>query len=198
MSPRPLPHRATLLLLLLPLLTACSSLPRAYDQQELGPLPTIRFAVARVEVVDRSPEVGTSFIDRRRGRELARALARALRARVVAAGGPGAVRVVVERARLVERPLPRPEGLGALFTRDAVAELEAAATVRLSVMGEDGRERAFALVELARSRPLYEGTGVAAREAAARTLARRLVAATVRALARRAERDLAAWLTLGP
>ncbi len=178
------------------LLAACGRpLP---PPEPAGPLPTVRFAVARLEVVERAPAEGATFLDRRRGRELAALAARLLRRHLVAAGGPGAVRVAVERARLVERKRPRPRGLGGPFGRAPVGELEAALTVRLSVLGEDGRERAFALVERALTRPLFAGTGVVGREAEARALARRLAAETVRALAARAEHDLAAWLGLSP
>ncbi len=155
------------------------------------------FAVALVEVVDNSSlPSGTNFITKRRSRELAGRLATALRERIEAGGGPGTLRVVIERAVLLERPVETRGGITGLFTRETEAFLEGSVTVRLSVLDESGFQRAFARVEVERERPVPEGTSVASRDALARGLIADLLDQVQDSLERSVEDNLAAFLVI--
>jgi len=190
-------RRALLALPLAGVLAACSTgLPP--DQPPAQPLPVLRLAVGSVRVVDRSTPPQDGFVDRRRSAELAARAKEVLARQVVAAGGPGSAEVAIERARLVARPVKTEAGPASWFRRDVTARLQAELAVRLSVRDGMGAERAFAVVEVARERPVLEGTRVVEVERLARELADATVEALVRALVARGERDLAAWLALAP
>lgn len=190
-------RRTLLVLSLAGLLAACTSgLPP--DRRTAEPLPVLRLAVGTVRIVDRSGEPQGDFLDRRRSRELAARAREVLQRQVVAAGGPGSAEVVIERARLVRVPVEPEDGIASYFRRDVVARLSAELGVRLSVRDGTGAERAFAVVEVARERPVLEGTAAVEVDRLAGGLADATVDALVRALVARGERDLAAWLALTP
>ncbi len=155
------------------------------------------FAVEKVEVVDNSSlPAGTTFITKRRSRELAGRLAGMLARGIEAGGGPGTLRVVIERAVLLERPVETRSGISGLFTRETEALLEGSVAVRLSVLDDSGFQRAFARVKVERQRAVPEGTSVASRDALARGLIEDLLDQTRDALERSVEDNLAAFLVI--
>ncbi len=194
MPKRSLPGLATILLLLL---AACTTAPAPKAPEAEARREPLVFAVAAVEVVDNSSlPANTNFITKRRSAALARRAEAALRERIRAGGGPGVLRVVIEKALLVERPVETTPGIAGLFLRETAAMLEASLTARLSVLDEDGFQRAFARVKVERSRPVPEGTTVAGRDALARDLVGDLMAQFQESLGRSVEDNLAAFLVL--
>ncbi len=179
------------------LLAGCASGGTERPAADAGPRPPLIFAVSAVEVVDNSSlPARTSFIDKRRSGALAKKLAELLRRRIQAGGGPGTLRVVIEKAVLVERPVAKTSGIAGFFLRETEARLEGSITVRLSVLDEGGFQRAFARVKVERSRPVLEGTSVTGRDALARGLIDDLLAQFQDSLERSVEDNLAAFLTL--
>ncbi|GBD41298.1 hypothetical protein HRbin39_00677 [bacterium HR39] len=190
--------RRTLFALAIAALAAACTSGVPPDRPPREPLPVLRLAVGSVQMVDRSRTPQGDFLDRRRSRELAAKAREVLQRQVVAAGGPGSAEVAIERARLVRVPVERESGITSYFRRDVVARLSAELAVRLSIRDETGAERAFAVVEVARERPVLEGTAAVEVDRLAGELAEASVDALVRSLVARGEKDLAAWLALAP
>ncbi len=185
-------------LLLLWTLAACSSVPAEDPKPYRSSRPPLVLAVDQVEVANQSRvPFDTSFIDKRRSRELADTAAAFLRSRIQAGGGPGAARVVIERATLIERPRKKKEsGLAGLFVRESDRILEGDLAVRVSVVDPEGFERAFARAEVRRLKPVIEGSSVIQRDRLARQLMRDLMAQIDNALQEAIEQNLAAYLQL--
>ncbi len=184
-------------LLVLLVLAGCTTAPGPRQATTTERREPLVFAVAAVDLVDNSSlPATTNFITKRRSAVLAERLATVLGQRLQAGGGPGTLRVVIEKALLAERPVETTSGITGFFVRETEAFLDGSVTVRLSVLDEDGFQRAFARVKVERSRPVPEGTSVAARDGLARSLIEDLLDQFQDALERSVEDNLAAFLVI--
>lgn len=157
----------TALLVAIAIIAACSSTVKRDPIPSLsyGHLPPLQVSVARIELVEqyqsplKEPNVEHSFPT-----PPAVAFKRWVGDRLRAEGQVGTLRVTIRDASAVRVPLPRTEGIEAIFTTDQVERVDATVNVLLEVVDESGGTEAHIEVRAQRSRSLPEGLSLNERD----------------------------------
>lgn len=170
--------RAAIAALATGLVVACSS---SYETFRPPPLdfsgrPPLRLAVERVTVQSAyRPRDAAPYVDNLMPLKPEDAIRQMLEARLVAAGGPGAVQAVILDASVKEEELETQSGLRGFFTTEPAARLEGRFQVqvdRLSATGEVVRSVSTAVT---RTASIPEDVGYAERQRIGYELVRDLV-----------------------
>jgi len=186
-------RRAVLAVLLVAAAAACAPTrpPAPAPVLTFDPRPPIVLDVARIEVVnDYVSPMAAPHVEQFATTPPAAAVRRWAEERLVAAGAAGAMRVVIEDARITETALPRTSGLQAVVRRDETERYDGRLAVRLEAARGDLTGTFSVAAE--RSRTVGEGITLAEREAVLQEM--------VNAMAAEADRRLAEGLstTLAP
>lgn len=146
-------------LLTLLLVTSCQTTVSRPVFQELSfaHLPPIRFNVARIEVVeDYRPPLTEPHVEHLFPTSIAAAVTRWANDRLKAEGDSGLVRVHIEDASAVLKPLDTNEDVEGLFTTEQAERVTARVQVTVEVLDDHGVQDGFAKAEAIRTRTIPE------------------------------------------
>lgn len=152
-------RRPLLVLLMAAALAACESQVTRpqFPEFTYGHLPPIGLDVARVEFVDRyRPPLAAPNVEHLFPTPPAAAVERWVADRLRAVGVRRVLRVYLEDAGAVSRPLPSQGGIEAMFTTEQTEEVAGHIAARAEVVDDDGLVLGYATVEVNRSRTLPE------------------------------------------
>jgi hypothetical protein len=167
------------------LLAACAkdTPPPAPAPVALTQAAPIRLAVGSIDISEGyAPVEATSFIDKRRSQDLVNATRTYLQEKVQAAGGPGFVRAVIEKATLIERPRPDASAVKGFFLNQPTKDLAGDLQVRLIVVGPSGTERAYSVATVGASRGISDTASIQDRDRIAQELTQDLMLQLERSL----------------
>jgi hypothetical protein len=177
-------------------LAACASPPPAPPPDPLAGLAGQRLAVAYVDVAEAyPPATAGTFIDRRRGDELAALTRDYLTEKLAATGGSASAKASILQVSVVEERRETARW-GTTLTNAPDATLRALVEVKVAIIGPDGKEDAYATAKVERARSIRNLTSVVEREAMAQELIRSLMVELDRALTRGVNENLAGYLQL--
>jgi len=148
-------------------LAGCATEPpiESFAELRYTHLPRIELAAASLEVAQAYQSPGKApNVEHLFPTPPGKAAAQWARDRLRAAGGPGRVRVTVQRASVVEVPLPRTEGLRGMFTTDQSERYDGTLAMRIEMLAPDGRQLAMVESQAKRSRSVAENITLAERE----------------------------------
>ena len=160
------------------LVVACSS---SYETFRPPPLdfsgrPPLRLAVERVTVQSAyRPRDAAPYVDNLMPLKPEDAIRQMLEARLVAAGGPGAVQAVILDASVKEEELETQSGLRGFFTTEPAARLEGRFQVQVDRLSATGEVVKSVSTAVTRTASIPEDVGYAERQRIGYELVRDLV-----------------------
>jgi hypothetical protein len=170
--------RAAIAALATGLVVACSS---SYETFRPPPLdfsgrPPLRLAVERVTVQSAyRPRDAAPYVDNLMPLKPEDAIRQMLEARLVAAGGPGAVQAVILDASVKEEELETQSGLRGFFTTEPAARLEGRFQVQVDRLSATGEVVKSVSTAVTRTASIPEDVGYAERQRIGYELVRDLV-----------------------
>jgi len=170
--------RAAIAALATGLVVACSS---SYETFRPPPLdfsgrPPLRLAVERVTVQSAyRPRDAAPYVDNLMPLKPEDAIRQMLEARLVAAGGPGAVQAVILDASVKEEELETQSGLRGFFTTEPAARLEGRFQVQVDRLSATGEVVKSVSTAVTRTASIPEDVGYAERQRIGYELVRNLV-----------------------
>jgi len=170
--------RAAIAALATGLVVACSS---SYETFRPPPLdfsgrPPLRLAVERVTVQSAyRPRDAAPYVDNLMPLKPEDAIRQMLEARLVAAGGPGAVQAVILDASVKEEELETQSGLRGFFTTEPAARLEGRFQVQVDRLSATGEVVKSVSTAVTRTASIPEDVGYAERQRIGYELVRELV-----------------------
>ena len=130
-------------------------------------LTPIRLDAVRIEVVEQYKSSGVKpYVEHEFPRRPATIAARWATDRLKAVGTRNIVRATILKGSVVEVPLARTDGVKGVFTTDQSEQYDGTLSVRLEIIGPDGRQLAYVTSQATRSRSVPEDITLADREKA--------------------------------
>ena len=179
------------------LVGACATLPDGSGPPPIsfGEMPPLAFDVGRIEIDDRyrSPAAAPN-VEHLLAEPPAAAVRVWVRDRLRAAGGGGALRVVLRRADVVETRLGSAGGLRGLLTTEQTERYDATIDLSLEITDLAGEVRSRINAEVRRSRTIAEDVSVNERRTIWHELVRALAENMDRTLEERIRAHFGRWL----
>lgn len=148
------------------LLAGCQAPQRpAYPELTYGHLPQIRLNVAAIDVVEEyQPPLRAPNVEHLAPVPPGAAMARWGRERLQAVGTSGRARLLIQRASIVEVPLPLTSGVRGALTTEQAERYDGVLDATVEIFDAQGRSVAFARANAERRRSLAEGATLNQRE----------------------------------
>lgn len=148
------------------LLAGCQAPQRpAYPELTYGHLPQIRLNVAAIDVVeDYQPPLRAPNVEHLAPVPPGAAMARWGRERLQAIGTSGRARLLIQRASIVEVPLPLTSGVRGALTTEQAELYDGVLDATVEIFDAQGRSVAYARANAERRRTLAEGATLNQRE----------------------------------
>lgn len=148
------------------LLSGCQTPQKpAYPDLTYSHLPKIRLNVAAIDVVEEyQPPLRAPNVEHLAPVPPGAAMARWGRERLQAVGTSGRARLVIQRASIVEVPLPLTSGLRGALTTEQAERYDGVLDATVEIFDAQGRSVAFARANAERRRTLAEGATLNQRE----------------------------------
>jgi len=148
------------------LLAGCQTPQKpAYPELTFGHLPKIRLNVATIDVTEEyKPPLRLPNVEHLSPLPPGAAMARWGQDRLEAAGTSGRARLVIERASIVEVPLPLASGVRGVFTSEQAERYDGVLEAMVEIFDAEGRSVGYARATAERRRTLPEGATLDQRE----------------------------------
>lgn len=182
--------------LALALLAGCeTSVPsNTFPDLRYNHLPPIRLDAVRVEVIEQYKSSGKKpYVEHEFPRRPAAIAARWGTDRLQAVGTRNVVRMTILEGSVVEVPLARTRGVKGVFTTDQSEKYEGNLSVRIEIIGPDGRPLANVASQAKRSRTVPEDITLADREKAWFRMTEAMMNDLNLSLERQIKRHFSAW-----
>jgi len=137
----------------------------AFPDLRYNHLAPIRLDAVRVDVVEEYKSIGARpYVEHEFPQRPAAVAARWATDRLHAVGTSNIVRVTILKGSVVEVPLARTSGVKGVFTIDQSEKYDGALSVRIEIIGPDGRQLAYVTSQATVSRSVSEDITLADRE----------------------------------
>ena len=158
-------------------------------------LPPIRLDAVRVEVIEQYKSSGQKpYVEHEFPHRPASIATRWGTDRLKAAGTRNIVRMTILKGSVVEVPLARTQGVKGVFTTDQSEKYEGNLSVRIDIIGPDGRSLANVASQATRSRTVPEDITLADREKAWFRMTEAMMNDLNLSLERQIKQHFTAWL----